>query len=149
MAGKIKSRDASTCMSHQRSTEWTRLTDRGGLYHVEDILFVAIECLEDKELPAIFKAKGKGFEKVNKEKLSWLCNDEDVQFLWCMISPATIEDGSVRQHILREIVHLWIATRGFSKAHTIKENYKRVKGKTVKGKHSLRKDLAVSVQSDE
>ena len=67
MAGKIKSRDASTCMSHQRSTEWTRLTDRGGLYHVEDIvynLFVAIECLEDKELPAIFKEKGKKIEAV-------------------------------------------------------------------------------------
>ena len=82
MAGKIKSRDAS--MSHQKSTEWTRLTDCGGPYHVEDIvynLFVAIECLEDKELPAIFKAKGKGLEKVKKEKLSWLCNDEDVQYM--------------------------------------------------------------------
>ena len=78
MAGKIKTRDASACGSGQKLREWTRLTDCGGLYHVEDIvynLFVAIELI-DKELSTIFQEKGKGLEKVKKEKLSWLCNDE-------------------------------------------------------------------------
>ena len=93
MAGKLTTRDTSTCSSGQRSSEWTRLADRGGLYYVNDIvynLFVTIELIVDKELSAIFNAKGKGLEKVKKEKLSWLCSDEDVQFLWCMISPASI-----------------------------------------------------------
>ena len=78
MAGKLKTRDPSACGNGQRSSEWTRLTDRGGLYHVEDTvynLFVAIELIVDKELSAIFQEKGKGLEKVKKEKLSWLCND--------------------------------------------------------------------------
>ena len=152
MAGKLKTHDTRTCRSEQRSSEWTRLTDRGGLYHVQDIvynLFVAIELLTDKELSAIFESKGKGLEKVKKERLSWLCNDEDVQFLWCMISPTAIESEDVSQNLLREIAHLWVTTRGYSKARKIKEDYKRVKGKTVKGKHSLRKELACSVQSNE
>ena len=84
MAGKLKTRDTVPFASEHRSSEWTRLTDRGGLYHVEDIvydLFVAIELLANKELSTIFEAKGKGLEKVKKERLSWLCKDEDIQFL--------------------------------------------------------------------
>ena len=66
MAGKLKTRDTVPCASEHRSSEWTGLTDRGGLYHVEDTvydLFVAIEHIANKELSAIFEAKGKGLEK--------------------------------------------------------------------------------------
>lgn len=70
-----------------------------------------------------------------------------LQFLWCMISPATMEEERARQQLLQDIVHLWITTRGHSKARRVKEDYKREKGKSVKGKHSLRKELAVSVES--
>ena len=59
MAGKLSTRDT---VSHTQSSEWTRLTNRGGLYHVEDIvfeLFVALEHVADEELTSIFKAKGK------------------------------------------------------------------------------------------
>ena len=86
---------------------------------------------------------------MKKERLSWLCNGENIQFLWCMISPTTIECEDIRQHLLREIAHLWITTRGYSKAQTIKEDYKRAKGKAVKGKHSLRKELGCSAQSND
>ena len=61
---------------------------------MEDVvfeLFITLEHITDEELTAIFTAKGKGIEKVKKEKLSWICDDEDVQFLWCMVSPTTIE----------------------------------------------------------
>ena len=147
MAGKLSTRpqDATSC---SQSSKWTRLTDRGGLYHVEDVvfeLFVVLEHITDKELTSIFKTKGKGIEKVQKEKLSWICDDEDVQFLWCMVSPSTIESDDVRQCLLREIAYLWITTRGYSKAHRIKEDHKKAKGKGLKGKHSLRKELASSV----
>ena len=64
-----------------------------------------------------------------------------------MMSPATIEEERVRQQLLKDIVHLWITTRGHSKACRVKEDHKREKGKSVKGKHSLRKELAVNVES--
>lgn len=53
MAGKLTTRDTVPCASEHRSSDWTRLTDHGGLYHVEDIvydLFVSIELLANKEL---------------------------------------------------------------------------------------------------
>lgn len=105
------------------------------------LLFVA-EHVADHELSSIFQAKGKGVEKVKKENLSWICDDEDVQFMWCMLSPTSIESEEVCQHLLWEIAHLWITTRGQSKAKKIKEDYKRAKAKGTKREHSLRKELA-------
>ena len=40
---------------------------------------------------------------------------------------------------------VWITTRGHSKAQRIKEDQKKAKGKGVKGKYSLHKELASSV----
>ena len=60
---------------HSQSNQWTRMTNRGGLYHVEDVvfeLFVALEYVADKELTSIFMAKG--LEKIKKDKLSWICD---------------------------------------------------------------------------
>lgn len=54
MGGKVKSR----VLSEHQSCDWTKLTDRGGLYHVEDLvyeLFVTVELIVDKELSTIFK----------------------------------------------------------------------------------------------
>ena len=62
-----------------------------------------------------------------------------------MISPIAIECEEVRQHLLQEIAHLWITTRGHSKARKIKEDYKVAKGKSVKGKHSSVKNYILQV----
>ena len=115
MAEKLTTRDTMACTSNQRTSEWTRHTDRGGLYHVDEIvyqLFVAIELLVDKELSAIFEAKGKGLEKVKKEKV---CNNDEVQFLWCTISPSALECEDIRQSLLREIAHLCMHHHGGSR----------------------------------
>ena len=55
----------------------------------------------NKELLTIFQCKGRCIEKVKEEKLSWLCDGEEVQFLWCMISPSAIDDENVRQLLLQ------------------------------------------------
>ena len=136
-----------TSSNHQAS-EWTSLIDHGGLYYVEDIvyyLFIALDLIIDKELTTIFEKKGKGIEKVKKEKLSWVCDDDDVQFIWCMVSPSTIVEESVRQKLLRDIAYTWITIRGHSKAQRLKE-YKTLKAQTVKRKKSLRKELAAKYQ---
>ena len=143
MAGKLTMQEPE--QNEHPSSEWTKIIDRGGLYHVEDVvydLFVAIEYLVDEKLSEIFTQSGKDICQVKKENLSWLCDNEDIQFLWCLISPCTIEEESVRQCLLQEIAHLWITTRGHSKTHKIKEEYKMMQKKAVKGKRSLRKELA-------
>ena len=77
---------------------------------------MVLELIIDRELTAIFQSRGRGMHKVKKEKLSWLCNNEEVQIIWSMISPSSIEEESVRQDLLREIAFMWVTTRGHSKA---------------------------------
>ena len=147
MAKKMSSHKVTS--SNHQASEWTSLIDRGGLYYVEDIvyyLFIALDLIIDKELTTIFEKKGKGIEKVKKEKLSWVCDDDDVQFIWCMVSPSTIVEESVRQKLLRDIAYTWITIRGHSKAQRLKEEYKTLKAQTVKRKKSLRKELAAKYQ---
>ena len=108
-AKKISSHTATS--SKHQSSEWTSLIDCGGLCYVEDIvyyLFVALDLIVDKELTVIFEKKLKGIEKVKKDKLSWVCDDEEVQFIWCMVSPSTIIQESVRQKLLQDIAYTWI-----------------------------------------
>ena len=65
MAEKAKIRKLAT--EQQPSSEWIKLVDRGGLYHVQDIvydLFVTIEYFVDNRLSEILKQKGKGIECV-------------------------------------------------------------------------------------
>ena len=58
-----------------------------------------------------------------------------------MVSPTIIASDEVRQCLVKEIAYLWITTRS-----TRKEYHKKAKGKEyIKGKHSLRKELASSV----
>ena len=147
MGGKLSEQS-----SQSQSTQWTRLINRGGLYLVNDAvynLFVAIEHIADEQLTSIFNQRGKGIEKVKKDKLSWICDNDDVQEMWSMVSPSTIESDDARRSLLKEIVHLWITVRGHSKAKMIKEDYKKAKKETVKGKHSLRKDLKKATCSAE
>ena len=59
-----------------------------------------------------------------------------------MVNPHLIEEETVRQNLLMEIVHMWI--RGHSKTHKLKEKYKLQQKKGVKGKRSLRKELATN-----
>ncbi len=61
--------------------------------------------------------------------------------VWSQVSPNSIEEEVVRESLLIEIVFLWLTTRGNSKAHQIKENYKLQQKKGVKGTRSLRKEL--------
>ena len=138
MGGKISSDTTEV----SPSSEWTHSTDRGGLFHVSDAvydLFLLMEITVDDELTHIFQSKGKGIEKVRKEKLEWLCLDEEVQIVWSIL--CSLEDEEFEQELLKEIAFTWITTRGHSKAHIVKEQYKNAKQTPTSGKRSLRKEL--------
>ena len=124
-------------------SKWTEIVDRGGLLHVSNTvydLFMFLDFTVDEELTSIFKAKGKGIEKVRRDKLDCLCENDEIQLVWSMITDAVEDEESVHG-LLREIASMWITTRGYSKARLVKEEYKRAKASGIKGKHSLRKEL--------
>ena len=63
---------------------------------------------------------------MKKDKLDWLCGDEDVQFIWCLrkCPPTT----------LRDIVYVWVSTLAHSKVQKLKEDHKKAKAQGVKWK---------------
>ena len=108
MVGKL-----SSCQHYDRSCEYVNSIDRGGLYHIQDPvyeMFVAIELIVNEKLSALFSSKGKNIKEMTRDKLSWVCDDEEVQVTWRCISPGTIEEESVRQSLLKEIICLWVTT---------------------------------------
>ena len=140
MGGKLSKENTSR--ESGASCQWTKTVDRGGLFHVNTIvydLFLYLEMTVDEKLTSIFKSKGKGIEKVRKEKMNWLCENDEVQLVWSMI--CTLDDDDAAQDLLKEIASMWITIRGHSKARRIKEDYKRAKATSTKGKRSLRKEL--------
>ena len=131
---------------HEDPTQkWVNMVNRGGLYIVEDAiydLFVSIELIVDSKLSEIIKNCGEGIEQVQKSNLAWVCEDEEVQSIWSQINLGSIEDEHViSEELLKEIVYMWVTTRGHSKTHKIKEEYKKNQKKTIKGTRSLRKEL--------
>lgn len=130
---------------YEHSKTWISLVNRGGLFHANDAvldLFIAIELKTDEELSSIFEQQGKGISKVKKENISWLTDDEEVQSVWSLVSTSIIEEDVYRQELLKEICFLWVTTRGHSKAHQAKNDFKKSKAQATKGKKSLRKELA-------
>ena len=143
MAVKVRIRESENQPQHP-SCKWINLVDRGGLCHVQDIvydLFIVIEHFVDKKLSQILKNGGKGIECIRKHNLSWILEEEKVQSMWSQVSLSSM-DETVHQGLLTEIVHLWITTRGHSKTHQLKEQYKVQQKQGVKRKRSLQKELA-------
>ncbi len=143
MAGKLKIKEPVD--QQHPSCKWINLVDRGGLYHVQDIIydiFITIKHFVDNKLSKILKNRGESIECLQKHNLSWVLEEEEVQSVWSQVTLTLIEDESRRQKLLTEIVHMWITTRGHSKTHRLKEEYKVKKKEGIKGKRSLRKELA-------
>ena len=82
MGKKLETHPTTEELEKPSSNKWVTLVNRGGLYFIQDEvfdLFVTIELLVDSKLSQIFDDGGKGIEDVQKEKLSWVCNNDDVQ----------------------------------------------------------------------
>ena len=122
MGGKLMSREKESV------SQWSKLADRGGLYHVGDAafeLFVALEHVVDDQLTSIFKRKGKGLKMVKKEKLQWVCNSARILLITYDYASISIYIGHnilfLRQKLLvllsfskLNILSFWI-TRTYSK----------------------------------
>ena len=62
----------------------------------------------------------------------------------CLTSPVTIQEESVHQQLLHDIVYLWVTTRAHSKVQKVKEDHEKAKAQSVKRNRSLRKQIAAN-----
>ena len=122
---------------YEYTKEWMRLVDRGGLFQVNDngyLFFRALELRTRQVLPQHLMHPSQSKDSLLQE----LKNDEDVQFLWCMVS-VDISDSEDADQLLTDIIELWVTIRGFSVTGAWMDQYKKSSQKTVKKKKALRK----------
>ena len=134
----VKDRNSEECGTDE---EWTKMMDRGGLWHVKETtyaLFLSIEeeirdCLKTLVTPA---------PKSKCEILKKVTDSEDVQFYW-LITTADfeIDDRETHETLLQMIVELYLTMRGYSYASVWMEKFKQATKKSTQHSKSLRRDL--------
>ena len=118
------------------SKRWLSLIDRGGLFHVNNQVYVFFHSIEfevRRHLKQLPLEKG----STKKYVMDEILNDVDVQYHWSSI--ASDIDEKAAQMLLRDTVELWLSIRGFSEVGAFLEEYKKVKDKATKKTVGLRK----------
>ena len=130
--------------SMDESSDWTRAVDRGGLIHIDDMVysaFISIELVVRQHLTSKM-AEEEGLHKI----VGIIVSDEDVLFCWALVSASWEED--IAQVLLRLIAEHWITLRGFSFAKSVMERYKKRAKRTVQKSKGIRKQLQTTATQE-
>ena len=126
------------------TTKWFKLVNRGGLFPLNDnsfSLFTAIEKIVKTALQRHMLSEKADKDSFKLNVLDAIAVDEEVQFLWCILSQ-DIDDPQHSQELLQEVIKLWVTIRGFSMVGSWVETYKQNHKKTVQKSTSLRKSIS-------
>ena len=134
----VKDRNSEECGTDE---EWTKMMDRGGLWHVKETTYAVFLSIEE-EIRDCLKTLVTHTPKSKCEILKKVTNSEDVQFYW-LITTADFEIDDVETHetLLQMIVELYLTVRGYSYASVWMEKYKQATKKSIQRSKSLRRDL--------
>ena len=109
---------------------WICAVDRGGLFRINDEVYVLFYEIEKKLRQFLVKLIGQSSQLDKEEIVEEIVTDDDIQFFWSMISVDI--DQHVGEQLLTQIVQLWLTIRGFSTAGAFVEQYKQVTKKIHK-----------------
>ena len=129
------------------TSEWVKSINRGRLFVLNDDsynFFKAIEIKTQEILPRHLA----GSSGTSKQDLCRaIMDDEKVGQCWSVVA-VDIQEEEDSDELLGWIVDMWVTLRGFAVTSHWMEVYKQVKGKSVKKKKSLRKELQASASED-
>lgn len=122
--------------------EWSRKVNRGGLFEVNDETFQFFREIEIKMQWHLMEVLRRQVPIEGQKQLiiDTVASDEDVQFLWALISC----DVRQEEHaiiLLKDIIDLWLTIRGFSVAAAWSEEHKRKTKSNTRKSKALRKGL--------
>jgi hypothetical protein len=122
---------------HEDSTEeWLQITNRGGLYCINDIAFELFIEVEIFVYPILSSTN----VTVNLDELYVsACRDSDILRVWneCTL---VIDDTEKTNKLLYEIIQEWVKVRGHAIVDKEMENFKKQKADSIKEK-ALRTNL--------
>ena len=93
-----------------RTEDWTNLMDRGGLWHVNDMVYDLFYTLETELRQQL--AKTEKIETCLNGITEKMLVNEDVLFRWWLISVDF--DDAISGRLMKTIINLYITIRGFS-----------------------------------
>lgn len=127
--------------STHESNMWVNSLNRGGLTLVSNTTYELFLAMEQELRRHVSKFHSTDIDHVSHKIL----NNDDVQFLWCILSCDW--DESSASALIVMIVHEWIKIRGFSLASAWMEELKVAQRQTTQKSKGLRKQL-VPVQKN-
>eukprot|EP00731_Ephydatia_muelleri_P023298 Em0015g881a len=115
------------------SDDWLTAVNRGGLIVVNNMAFELFHTMEC-EFRHNIQPTG-----IVDNAVELILNNEDVLFLWSIISNSWDQDCS--SELLERMVKLWITLRGFSLCGALMEQYKVTNKITTQKSKAMRKEL--------
>ena len=104
-----------------RTKDWTNLMDRGGLWHVNDMVYDFFYTLETELQEQL--AKTEKIETCLNGVTEKMIVNEDVLFRWWLNSVDF--DDAISGRLIKRIINLYITIRGFSFAANFIAKYKK------------------------
>ena len=120
--------------SVNQSQDWIKAIDRGGLMHVNNMMYQLCVALELALRRRLCNGTTPNFEDAPNK----LCQDENVQYYLSMV--CQLGRGG-KKSTLTDDHHLWVTICGFSYAGAWMEKYKASQHKSVQKSKGIRKQL--------
>ena len=126
---------------------WTNIIDRGGLWHVSDMMYSFFFVLEEIVRQHLsMETLDKQDPGARQKLIDTVLHTEDIQFQWSIITADVDSDIHVAQELSTRLINLYLTVRGFAYASSCLEFYKHEHKKTLQKKKALRKKLSESEQ---
>ena len=122
------------------SQDWIKTADRGGLKHVSSEMYLVI-CSMEIELQKHLQKDISQVTHFKQTVLERIIENEDVVFLWAILSAPWEVETHIEQELLRMVADLWTTIRGFSYVSSWIEKFKATNKKITQKSRGLRKTL--------
>ena len=127
--------DPNEDISGDASTDWINLIDRGGLIHVNEMMYQMMKQMEIIVRPYL-KSES---TTLNDDAIKAICLDDNVLFYWELLSGMWEVDE--RDALFKMIIELWVTIRGFAYASGWLEHYKQTIKTSLQKSKGVRKKL--------
>ena len=125
------------------SSDWLMLINRGGLIHVNEMMYQTLVYME-LELRPLLKEKCQDYTRHGvtiKSTVEKLCKNENVLFHWNLMSGIWDAESEVAKTLLHMVAELWLTMREFSHVSAWIEKHKQAAKQNLQKSKGVRKKL--------
>jgi len=127
--------DPNEDIAGDASTDWINMIDRGGLVHVNEMMYLMMKHMETTMRQGL---KCETADTLKEDCIKAITTSDDVLFYWDLI--AGMWNDEEREALLNMIVELWVTIRGFAYASGWMEQYKQAAKKVSRSQRALERN---------